>query len=346
MSSADQIPQVCYAYRFGAFEARVDEQVLLHRGKRMKIQGLPFRMLLVLLEHPGELVSKEVLRDRLWGQETFVEVDKGLYVLAAKLREALGDDATVPRFVKTVSGKGYQFVAKVDPVFDSTQTPAPEQVVVYSETKPEPSQDAVRPSWPRNAGRLSALFRSESGPGFRLDANASARTSCRLLRDQARAIARCGSSLLAKECWATVCATRVLGGRGLVRLPDSQTLCRTFGWGKESDRSRRIYQCDGKSGLGERPVVGFQVKASRISLPESHSRLAVSQPHQRSGFRIAPGSSSRLCHARRTGTPQRPAERPAAGLPGLAAGMEMPGRQAAGHRNRRREFAIVALVCA
>ena len=112
----------------------------------------------MLLEHPGELVSKEVLRDRLWGQETFVEVDKGLYVLAAKLREALGDDATVPRFVKTVSGKGYQFVAKVDPVFDSTQTPAPEQVVVYSETKPEPSQDAVRPSWPRNAGRLSALL--------------------------------------------------------------------------------------------------------------------------------------------------------------------------------------------
>src|SRR5579864_9831010 len=109
MPSSQQLPPVCDAYRFAAFEVRLSEQILLHRGRRMKIQDLPFRMLLVLLEHPGELVSKEVLRDRLWGQGTFIEVDKSLYVLAAKLREALGDDATVPRYVKTISGKGYRF---------------------------------------------------------------------------------------------------------------------------------------------------------------------------------------------------------------------------------------------
>ena len=158
MPSSEQLPPVCDAYRFGAFEVRVGEQILLHRGRRIKIQDLPFKMLLLLLEHPGEIVSKEVLRDRLWGQETFVEVDKGLYVLAAKLREALGDDANVPRFVRTVSGRGYRFVAKVDPVFDATSTPAPEQPAPLPESKPERPQDAVRPASRTALRRLPVLF--------------------------------------------------------------------------------------------------------------------------------------------------------------------------------------------
>src|SRR5215472_2253625 len=133
MPSSEQLPLLSDGYRFGAFEVRVAEQVLFHRGKRIRIQDLPFKMLLILLEYPGELVSKEILRDRLWGHETFVEADKGLYVLAAKLREALGDDASVPRFVKTVSGRGYQFVAKVDPVFDSAPVPVLEQPALYPE---------------------------------------------------------------------------------------------------------------------------------------------------------------------------------------------------------------------
>lgn len=119
MPSSNKPPAVCDAYQFGSFEVRVGQETLLYRGRRIKLQDLPFQMLLVLLEHPGEVVSKEVLRDRLWGQETFVEVDENLYVVAAKLREALGDDATGPRFVRTVSGRGYRFIGKVTPVFDS-----------------------------------------------------------------------------------------------------------------------------------------------------------------------------------------------------------------------------------
>lgn len=158
MPFSEQLPTVFDAYRFGAFEVRVSEQILLHRGRRIKIQDLPFKMLLVLLEHPGELVSKEVLRDRLWGQGTFVEVDKGLYVLAAKLREALGDDATVPCFVKTVSGRGYRFVAKVDPILDSTPTPAPERLVFRPESKTERPQDALRASSLTAIWGLPVLF--------------------------------------------------------------------------------------------------------------------------------------------------------------------------------------------
>jgi eukaryotic-like serine/threonine-protein kinase len=159
MSSADQVPPLCNAYRFGPFEARVDEQILLHRGKRMKIQDLPFRMLLILLEHPGELVSKEILRDRLWGQETFIEVDKGLYVLAAKLREALRDNATVPRYIKTISGKGYRFVAKVD-VLESKSTRSPQMSADDSRAKIERPPDTTSPASPGRIRRLPARFGS------------------------------------------------------------------------------------------------------------------------------------------------------------------------------------------
>jgi DNA-binding winged helix-turn-helix (wHTH) protein/TolA-binding protein len=145
MPSSDEHPPVFDAYHFGSFEVRVRQEILLWRGKRIRIQDLPFRMLLVLLECPGEIVSKEVLRDRLWGQETFVEVDESLYVVAAKLREALRDDATEPRFVRTVSGRGYRFIGKVTPVCDSTEVaiaPTPLSPAPLSPPKEEGQDEA------------------------------------------------------------------------------------------------------------------------------------------------------------------------------------------------------------
>jgi len=101
------------AYQFDSFEVSVRTRMLRQGGERLKIQELPFQMLLVLLETPGETVSKEQLGKRLWGEDTFVEVDKSLYVIAGKLREALGDDAAQPRFIRTVSGRGYRFVGEL-----------------------------------------------------------------------------------------------------------------------------------------------------------------------------------------------------------------------------------------
>ena len=101
------------AYQFDSFEVSVRTRTLLQGGERLKIQELPFQMLLVLLETPGETVSKEQLGKRLWGQDTFVEVDQSLYVVAGKLREALGDNAAQPRFIRTVSGRGYRFVGEL-----------------------------------------------------------------------------------------------------------------------------------------------------------------------------------------------------------------------------------------
>lgn len=95
-------------------------------------------MLLILLHRPGVIVTREELGHRLWG-ETFVEVDKGLYVVAAKLREALGDDATRPRFIKTISGQGYCFIGDVTPSFEAASEPLAEAVPPepLGETKPD-----------------------------------------------------------------------------------------------------------------------------------------------------------------------------------------------------------------
>src|ERR1039457_4084572 len=118
MGAANSGSRTCVAYRFDSFEVRIRTGLIHHEGQRLRIQELPFQMLIVLLERPGEMVTKEELRDRLWGQ-TFVEVDKSLYVVAAKLREALGDDATRPRFIKTISGRGYRFIGDVTPLLES-----------------------------------------------------------------------------------------------------------------------------------------------------------------------------------------------------------------------------------
>ena len=135
------------AYLFGPFELRLRSGVLLRKGQRVRVQELPLQMLLVLLENHGQLVSRQALQVRLWGHETFVEVDNGLHVVAGKLREALGDRAANPLFIKTVSGRGYCFIGEVTPVFDSSIETLAEPVTptLPIETKePVPESGDVR----------------------------------------------------------------------------------------------------------------------------------------------------------------------------------------------------------
>jgi DNA-binding winged helix-turn-helix (wHTH) protein len=100
-------------FRFGAFEADETSGELRKNGIRIKLHGQPFQVLLVLLEKPFELVTREELRLRLWRQETFVDFDHGLNAAVNKLRQALGDSAAHPRHVETVPGKGYRFICPV-----------------------------------------------------------------------------------------------------------------------------------------------------------------------------------------------------------------------------------------
>jgi Tol biopolymer transport system component/DNA-binding winged helix-turn-helix (wHTH) protein len=100
--------------RFGLFEVDLRAGELRRNGSKLKLQEQPFQVLAVLLETPGEVVSREELQNRLWPADTFVDFDHSLNAAIKRLRDALGDSAENPRFVETVSRRGYRFVAPVN----------------------------------------------------------------------------------------------------------------------------------------------------------------------------------------------------------------------------------------
>ena len=99
--------------RFGQFELDLSDQKLLRRGLPVRLENQPFQILAALLEHPGEVVSREDLRSSLWPDGTYVEFDEGLNTAVKKLRYALGDTADNPTFVETIPRRGYRFIAPV-----------------------------------------------------------------------------------------------------------------------------------------------------------------------------------------------------------------------------------------
>src|SRR5438045_5731870 len=101
--------------RFGVFEVDLRTGQLTKSGLRLRLQEQPFQVLAMLVERPGELVSREELRSRLWPR-TIVDFDHGLNKAINKIREALGDSAENPRFVETVARRGYRFLADVSPI--------------------------------------------------------------------------------------------------------------------------------------------------------------------------------------------------------------------------------------
>jgi TolB-like protein/DNA-binding winged helix-turn-helix (wHTH) protein/Tfp pilus assembly protein PilF len=100
-------------FRFGAFEADLQARELRKQGMQIRLQEQPFQILAFLLEHPGEIITREQLRHRLWPADTFVDVDNSVNAAINRLREALGDSAESPRFVETLPRRGYRFVAPV-----------------------------------------------------------------------------------------------------------------------------------------------------------------------------------------------------------------------------------------
>jgi Tol biopolymer transport system component/DNA-binding winged helix-turn-helix (wHTH) protein len=98
--------------RFGAFEANVQTGELRKDGVKLKFSGQPFQVLAILLERPGEVVTREELQKRLW-PDTFVDVERNLNTAVNKIREVLGDSAETPRFVETLPRRGYRFIGAV-----------------------------------------------------------------------------------------------------------------------------------------------------------------------------------------------------------------------------------------
>src|SRR5882757_8102433 len=103
--------------RFGIFEVDLNALELRKSGLRLKLPEQPFQILAILLEKPGEVVTRDELRNRLWQSDTFVDFDHGLNNAVMRLREVLGDSSDNPRFVETIPRRGYRFIAHVDESF-------------------------------------------------------------------------------------------------------------------------------------------------------------------------------------------------------------------------------------
>src|ERR1700729_4082091 len=131
-------------YRFGPFQLDASKATLARNGNQLKLQDLPCRLLVILVERPGEIVSREEVRQQLWPQNTFVEFDNSLGVAIRKIRDALGDNADAPCYVETVPRRGYRFLA---PVTTITQTQEPVRpVTTEAERSPLSSLGAEKRS--------------------------------------------------------------------------------------------------------------------------------------------------------------------------------------------------------
>jgi len=112
-------------FRFGVFELDEDSGELRKEGKTLpRLRDQAARILLMLLERPRNLVTRDELREQIWSSDTFVDFDHGLNTAINQLRSALGDSATNPRFIQTLPRRGYRFIAPVELVVGANSPPA------------------------------------------------------------------------------------------------------------------------------------------------------------------------------------------------------------------------------
>jgi cholera toxin transcriptional activator len=131
-------------FRFGLYELDGGTGELRKDGKlRPRVQGQPLEILLHLLAHPGDVVTREELRQRLWPADTFVDYDHSLNTAVNKLRDALSDSADNPRFIQTISRRGYRFIASVEIVADGASrfAESKQKTGVAAETSPAVSNE-------------------------------------------------------------------------------------------------------------------------------------------------------------------------------------------------------------
>ncbi|HSA91719.1 MAG TPA: winged helix-turn-helix domain-containing protein [Terriglobales bacterium] len=136
--------------RFGVFEADLRSGELRKSGTRIKLQEQPFQVLGMLLERPGDVVTRDELRQKLWPADTFVDFDDGLNTAVKKLRDTLGDSADTPRFIETLPKRGYRFIAPVNGRDESTASVIPVQPAPIPPT-------AATPPWRSRALKLGLL---------------------------------------------------------------------------------------------------------------------------------------------------------------------------------------------
>src|ERR1700746_3776792 len=112
--------------RFGTYEVSLQSGEMRKGGVRIKVQQQPMKLLEILLERPGEVVTREELRSRIWVDESFGDFDQAVNIAIAKLRSALGDSAENPRYIETLPKRGYRFIGYVSVVDTKARPQKPE----------------------------------------------------------------------------------------------------------------------------------------------------------------------------------------------------------------------------
>jgi len=148
----DSRPKVSEPVRFGVFELDPGSGELRKNGLRLNLQDQPLQVLEILLEKPGQVVTREELQQRLWPSNTFVEFDKGIYNAIKRLRETLSDDAGSPRYIETIPRRGYRFIAPVNGN-GAVSVAAPSA----QEIRPVPVVAAEPRPWYRRKALLAAI---------------------------------------------------------------------------------------------------------------------------------------------------------------------------------------------
>ncbi len=138
-------------FRFGVFEVDSGTGELRRSGLRVKLHAQPLQVLLMMVERPGEIITREEICGELWPEGTFVDYEHSVNSAVNRLREALGDKASNPRFVETLARRGYRFVAPVDRI-ESRDTPVPAPVEVS--TRLPGRALATREELPKSSHRL------------------------------------------------------------------------------------------------------------------------------------------------------------------------------------------------
>jgi DNA-binding winged helix-turn-helix (wHTH) protein len=118
-------PQPAYSYRFGVFEADATTGELRRKGIRIKLNAQPFQVLTMLIERPGQILTREEISHALWPDGVFVDAEHGVNSAINRIREALGDSAGNPRFIETMARRGYRFVAPVERINLIEEPPNP-----------------------------------------------------------------------------------------------------------------------------------------------------------------------------------------------------------------------------
>src|SRR5262245_30744006 len=125
---------------FGPFEVDIVTGELRRQGLKLRLQDQPFRLLVLLLERAGDVVTREEVREKLWPADTFVDFDHSLNTAVRKLREALGDSADRPRYIETLARRGYRFLV---PVREREPPPPPADAEAPSAATP-PAKPGLR----------------------------------------------------------------------------------------------------------------------------------------------------------------------------------------------------------